>query len=67
MSKRYWTVDEAAELLRIPPKALRARCRRMQRRVGKDVVAELGDGIAAVKLGRSWRLRGFDDSKSDAQ
>jgi hypothetical protein len=64
MERRYWTIEEAATLLRIPASALRARCRRGQRRSGKDIVADLGDGIVAVKLGRSWRIRGLEGSSS---
>jgi hypothetical protein len=37
--------------------ALRARCRRAAKKVGNDVVAHLGGGIVAVKLGSSWRIR----------
>ena len=57
---RYYTVREAAELLRMSPEALQTRCRREARRSGRDVVAFLGDGITAVKIGRSWRIR-FSD------
>jgi hypothetical protein len=53
----YLTIEDAAALLSLSAVALRARCRRASRRRGRDVVAELGDGIAAVKFGRSWRVR----------
>lgn len=52
----YETIDVAAARLSLPPTALRARCRRNQRRQGKHIVADLGAGIVAVKLGRSWRV-----------
>ena len=53
----YLTIERAAQALQLSPEALRARCRRAARRKGKDIVAELGDGIVAVKFGRSWRIR----------
>lgn len=52
----YTTVEDAARRLATTPLALRARCRRHARRVGRDVVAHLGGGITAIKLGRSWRI-----------
>jgi hypothetical protein len=51
------TVEQAALRLCTTPTALRARCRRHARRVGRYVVARLGAGITAYKLGSSWRLR----------
>jgi hypothetical protein len=53
----YQTIEGAAEALHMTPEALRARCRRAARRKGKDIVAELADGIVAIKFGRSWRVR----------
>lgn len=51
------TVEEAARLLSTTPAALRARCRRNARRLGRDIVARLGAGVVAFKFGASWRLR----------
>jgi len=56
-SRHYFTIDQASDLLQVSSAALRARCRRAARRRGKDVVAELADGILAIKFGRSWRIR----------
>lgn len=53
----YLTVDAAAARLSTNAAALRARCRRHARREGRDVVARLGGGIVAVKIGVSWRVR----------
>lgn len=63
MSDRYLTIDEAAERLAMTPNALRCRCRRAQRkdRATGRVTAPLGDGVVAVKFGRSWRVR-FESS-----
>ena len=54
----YETIEAAAQHLGISAEALRARCRRAQRRDGSNrVVADLGGGIIAIKLGRrSWRV-----------
>lgn len=57
---RYFTVAEAATILSMSPEALQTRCRREARRSGRDVVALLGDGITAVKIGKLWRIR-FSD------
>jgi hypothetical protein len=57
----YFTIDSAAEALHVSPEALRARCRRAARRKGKDIVADLADGIVAIKFGRTWRVR-FPDT-----
>lgn len=54
---QYMTIEEAAVVLRMTPDALRKRCVRKARKVGRDVVAQLGDGIVAVKFGRLWRVR----------
>jgi hypothetical protein len=51
------TVEHAARLLSTSPTALRARCRRNARRVGREVIARLGAGVVAFKFGASWRLR----------
>jgi transposase len=45
------------KVLVLDPEALRARCRRAARKEGRDVVAYLGGGVTAFKLGRSWRVR----------
>lgn len=57
MTGRYLTIDQAAELLAMTPVALRTRCNRRARRVGRDTIADLGDGVVAVKFGRLWRVR----------
>lgn len=54
---RYFTIEAAAAVLSLNPHALRARCRRRARREGRSVVAHLGGGIQAVKLGVTWRVR----------
>ena len=53
----YLTIEEAAVALRLTPQALRKRCTRGARRIGRDTMAQLGDGVVAVKFGRSWRVR----------
>jgi hypothetical protein len=53
----YVTIEDAAVRLSTTANALRARCRRHSRREGRDVVARLGAGIVAVKIGFSWRVR----------
>lgn len=53
----YNTVEVAAEKLSMSPEALRARCRRSAVKEGKTVLAHLGAGIVAYKLGRHWRVR----------
>jgi hypothetical protein len=58
-SKRlpYETIASAAARLGLSADALRARCRRAQRRDGRRVIAELGGGITAIRFGRrSWRV-----------
>src|SRR5438552_2483023 len=55
--REYETPQAAAVRLGLDVQALRARCRRAAKRVGNDVVAHLGGGIVAVKLGSSWRIR----------
>jgi len=60
----YFTVEHAANVLDTTPEALRARCRRAARRKGKDIVAELADGIVAIKFGRTWRVR-FADTPAE--
>lgn len=57
MPHSYVTIFEAARLLHMTPKALRARCLRAVQSVNGSTFAHLGDGIVAVKLGRSWRIR----------
>jgi hypothetical protein len=56
-SRHFFTVEDAAVRLSTTPTALRARCRRHARRIGHEVVACLGAGVTAYKLGASWRLR----------
>lgn len=51
------TVESAAAKLSLDPTALRARLRRAQRAEGGSIVADLGGGIRAFKLGKSWRVR----------
>lgn len=53
----YLTTEDAAARLSTSPTALRARCRRRARKVGRDIVAHLGAGVVAFKFGRSWRIR----------
>jgi hypothetical protein len=55
--QRLLTVEDAARLLSTTPTALRARCRRRARRVGREIIARLGAGVVAFKFGASWRLR----------
>jgi hypothetical protein len=55
--QRLLTVEEAASCLSTTPTALRARCRRRSRRVGREIVAHLGAGVVAYKFGASWRVR----------
>lgn len=52
----YDTVEIAAAKLSCPPTALRARLRRAQRYRAGAVVADLGGGVYAFKLGRNWRV-----------
>lgn len=54
--RRLEPIEIAAARLALAPDALRARCRRHARRVGNEVIAHLGGGIVAFKLGRSWRV-----------
>ena len=54
---RYFTVEAAAGRLCLSSDALRARCRRRAKREGRQVVADLGGGIVAIKFGVSWRIR----------
>jgi hypothetical protein len=53
----YMSPQSAAVRLGLDVQALRARCRRAAKKVGNDVIAHLGGGIVAVKLGSSWRIR----------
>lgn len=54
---KYLTIEEAAAVLSMTPLALRKRCTKGARRVGKDIKADIGDGIVGVRFGRSWRIR----------
>lgn len=51
------TIRDAAARLAMSEEALQTFCRRRARRRGRDIVAELPDGILAVKFGRHWRVR----------
>jgi len=54
---RWYTIEEAASLLRTSPVALRARCRRAK--PNEWDIRELASGIRAFKFGRHWRIE-FD-------
>lgn len=58
---RMLTLAEAADVLRLRPEALRARCRRAARKdASGNVTAPLAPGIVGVKMGaNTWRVR-FD-------
>lgn len=51
------TIETAASRLATTPEALRARCRRAARTHDGETLAELGGGVVAFKLGRTWRVR----------
>jgi len=53
----YLPIREAATRLSMSEEALQTFCRRRAKKRGKDVVAELPDGIVAVKFGHLWRVR----------
>lgn len=63
MADRYLTTEQAAQMLALSPKALRARMRRLQAKRGARAILQLAPGVTAVKLGVSWRIR-VDDSKA---
>lgn len=50
------SVEVAAARLDMEPQALRARCRRAAQAIDGHIVAELGMGVIARKLGHSWRV-----------
>jgi hypothetical protein len=50
------SLEVAAAKLDLQPEALRARCRRAVRKVKGELVAELGMGVVAKKLGTTWRV-----------
>ncbi|HXX69171.1 MAG TPA: hypothetical protein VEK07_18445 [Polyangiaceae bacterium] len=50
----YQSLDDAAPRLGMTVQALRARCRRG---VAPDGRCHLGDGVVAMKFGRTWRVR----------
>lgn len=58
---RLLSAQEAATRLGVTPVALRHRCRRAQRREGREIIARLGAGVVAYKLGKSgrssWRFK----------
>jgi hypothetical protein len=56
----YVRAAEAAARLDVTETALRALCRRLARKMDGKVVASLGAGITAIKLGSSWRFRFAD-------
>ena len=67
-TNRIEDIETAARILQMEPDSLRARCRRSALKVGDSVVAKLGGGITAFKLGRSWRVRfpvAFDAATRD--
>jgi DNA-binding Lrp family transcriptional regulator len=49
----WYTIEIAAAKLDLQPQALRARCSRSEE---GDIVARLGMGVVARKLGKSWRV-----------
>jgi hypothetical protein len=51
------TIEQAASLLHLSVRALRARCRRALRPGGRQPIARLGGGVTAYKIGTSWRVR----------
>ena len=54
----YDDIDAASGKLGLDPNALRARCRRHSRKMADgSIVAHLGGGIVAFKLGKSWRVQ----------
>lgn len=54
----YDDIDAAAGKLGLDANALRARCRRHARKMADgSIVAHLGGGIVAFKLGKSWRVQ----------
>jgi hypothetical protein len=53
----YEPIETAAARLSLKPNALRARCRRAQRLERGAIIAPLGGGIVAVKLGTTWRVQ----------
>jgi hypothetical protein len=55
-STAFLSIEQAAPRLDMTPIALRARCRRASIREGRDVVARLGAGVVAYKIGTSWRV-----------
>lgn len=65
-TKPQWeTIDVAAAKLDLDPQALRARCRRAARKQGAEIIATLGMGVFAKKLGSSWRV--YVPSAADEQ
>ena len=53
---KWDSIETAAKKLDLEAEALRARCRRALRKVNGEIVAELGMGVVAKKLGTSWRV-----------
>jgi len=57
ITEEYMTIKEASAMFRFTPEALVKHCERRVRKVGKDHIAELGDGYVAVKMCSRWRIR----------
>ncbi len=52
----WYVIEIAAAKLDLGPEALRARCRRASLNENGEIVARLGMGVIARKLGTSWRV-----------
>jgi soluble lytic murein transglycosylase-like protein len=52
----WYTIEIAAAKLDLDAQALRARCRRAAQSERNEIVARLGMGVIARKLGTSWRV-----------
>jgi DNA-directed RNA polymerase specialized sigma24 family protein len=57
VKQEYFTSTQAAEMLGIGPRALRARVRRAVEKAENPEVVELGGGITAIKFGVTWRFK----------
>jgi hypothetical protein len=55
--RNYYNLKEAAPRLGLSVGALRARCTRGAVREGREVRCHLGDGVVAIKFGRTWRVK----------
>lgn len=56
ISRRFYTIEQAALRLGLSAAALRARCQRKAKQVGDRIVADLRGGVVAFKFGEQWRL-----------